>query len=86
MKSENQTEAEFCPDPYLVMPELRIPPECVAESEACKLAISKMPKLSAEEYIAQSRKMLGREGYKPYQSQTFESGNSLENVDNSKTS
>ncbi len=70
MKSDNQeicdkpecsdTQTEPCPDPYLIMPELRIPPEWVAKSEACKLAISKMPKLSAEEYIAQSRKMLGR--------------------------
>jgi hypothetical protein len=86
MKSENQAKAGFCPDPYLVMPELRIPPEWVAASEACKLAISKMPRLSDEEYIAQARKMLGREGYKPYQSQSLESGGAIENVDKGKPS
>ncbi len=64
--------------------DLGITPETIAASEACKQAISQMPKLSAEEYIAQSRKMLGREGFKPYQPQALESGGVLENVDKSK--
>ncbi len=40
--------------------DLGITPETIASSEKRKQAISKMPKLSAEEYISQSRKMLGR--------------------------
>lgn len=60
---------------------LEISPKCKAESEKCKQAISRMPKLSSEEYISQARKMLGREGHKPYQSQTLESGGVFENAD-----
>jgi len=71
---------------YAVALDLGITPETIAATERQKQAILKMPKLSAEEYIAQSRKMLGREGCKPYQPQTLESGNSLENADNSKPS
>lgn len=38
---------------------LGITPETIASSEKRKQAISRMPRLSSEEYISQARKMLG---------------------------